>query len=145
MPTAMETVSALDRIYNLEGFRSLARRQLPRMIFDFIDGGSDDEYSVRRNRVAFEELTLVPRVLRDVSQRSLATTVANQEIAFPVMLAPTGLARLVHDAGELAAARGAARAGTVAVVSSGASVSLEDVAAGVEAQWFPFWATASAT
>ena len=90
--------------YNLTGFRESARRQLPRMVFEFIEGGAEDELSLRDNRAAWEALTFRPRVLSDTAHVSLATTVLGQRLSMPVLLAPTGLSRLAGPEGEHAAA-----------------------------------------
>ncbi|WP_204331885.1 alpha-hydroxy-acid oxidizing protein [Geodermatophilus sabuli] len=120
--------------------REQARRRLPRMVFDFVDGGAEDEATVRENRRAFADVALRPRVLVDVSARPQGVRVMGQDLALPVVLGPTGLARMVHPAGEAAAAVAAELFGTVSVVSSGSSVSFEDVAAAVRVpQWFQLY------
>lgn len=120
--------------------RELARRRLPRMVFDFVDGGAEDEVTLRANREAFAALALRPRVLVDVAERPQAVTVLGRELALPVVLGPTGLMRMVAHEGERAAAVAAERAGTVSVTSSGSSVSFEDVAASVaRPQWFQLY------
>jgi (S)-mandelate dehydrogenase len=125
---------------NYDAWRKRARRRLPRVAFDFIDGGADDEVTLRRNRAAFEELSLVPRVLRGVEEASAAVDLFGQSLRLPVLLAPAGNARLVHPRGELGAALGAGAAGTIAVLASTASVSAESVAQAVaEPQWFQLY------
>lgn len=125
---------------NVDQLRRQARRRLPRMLFDFIEGGAEDERTLHANREAFDLVHLRPRVLVDVAARSTRTTVVGQELDLPVVLAPVGLARIAGPAGELAAARAAASAGTVSVVSTASSVSLEDVAAATDApQWFQLY------
>lgn len=120
--------------------RAAARRRLPRMVFDFVDGGAEDELTRDDNEAAFRRLTFRPRVLVDVSERPQAITVLGRELATPVVLGPTGLMRMVRHEGELAAAAAAERFGTVSVQSSGSSVSLEDVAASVTSpQWFQLY------
>ncbi|OJY52051.1 alpha-hydroxy acid oxidase [Pseudonocardia sp. 73-21] len=120
--------------------RAAARRRLPRMVFDFVDGGAEDELTRDDNEAAFRRLTFRPRVLVDVSERPQAVTVLGRELATPVVLGPTGLMRMVRHEGELAAAAAAERFGTVSVQSSGSSVSLEDVAASVTSpQWFQLY------
>ncbi|WP_234024756.1 alpha-hydroxy acid oxidase [Tsuneonella amylolytica] len=89
--------------------RALARRRLPRPIFDYIDGGADDEVTLRRNAAAFAQYELVPDVLNDVSRIRTGTTLFGERIAWPLMLAPTGLTRMFHGHAELAVARAAAR------------------------------------
>lgn len=119
----------MKRIVNIEDARRLARRRLPRMIFEFVDGAAEDERTLRANRRAFDEVTFCPRVLVDVSQRHQNTTVLGTEVKLPVFLAPIGLTRLVSREGELAAARAASKAGTVFVLSTASSFTIEEVAA----------------
>jgi isopentenyl diphosphate isomerase/L-lactate dehydrogenase-like FMN-dependent dehydrogenase len=124
---------------NIEDFRELAKRRLPRFIFDAIDGGAGDEITLRENRNAFQNFTLRPRALADVTQRDLTTTVLGKTVSMPVLLAPTGAGRLVHRDAELLAARAAARAGTIYALSSVAR-SPEDVADAAEGPlWFQLY------
>jgi isopentenyl diphosphate isomerase/L-lactate dehydrogenase-like FMN-dependent dehydrogenase len=106
---------------NVEEFRLRARRHLPRAVFDFVDGGADDEVTLRANRAQFERLRLVPRVLVDVSDRDLSTTVAGVPLRLPIIFAPAGLVGLVHPDGETAAARVAVGRGIIAVISGHAT------------------------
>jgi L-lactate dehydrogenase (cytochrome) len=108
--------------------REMARRRLPRFVFDFIEGGSLDEQTLRANRAAFEKVTFVPKSLSDVSHREQETRVLGQDIRLPVLLAPVGMTRLVAREGELAVARAAGKKGTVFVVSTASSFSLEEIA-----------------
>jgi L-lactate dehydrogenase (cytochrome) len=108
--------------------RKLARRRLPRVAFDYLDGGAEDEVTLSRNRAAFDRWALVPRTLVDVGKIDLATSVLGQRIDLPVVLAPCGLARLLHRDAEVAAARAAHRAGTAHVLSTMGSTSIEDLA-----------------
>ena len=116
--------------------RRAARRRVPRAVFEFVDGGAGAETTLRANRDAFEQVVFDPRYLVDVAQRETATTVLGERVAFPVLLAPAGLARLVHPEGELAAARAAGAAGTVFCVSTASSYSLEEIA---DAASGPLW------
>jgi isopentenyl diphosphate isomerase/L-lactate dehydrogenase-like FMN-dependent dehydrogenase len=116
--------------------RARARRQLPRAVFDAIDGGSGDELTLRENRRAFERIWFRPRTGADVSARELSTVVLGQTISMPLMLAPCGMARITNSGGESAVARAAARAGTVFVLSGAASHAPERVA---EAAGAPLW------
>ena len=115
-------------IATLEDVREAARRRLPRVAFDFIDGGAGSEVTLRRNTSAFDRLTLRPRQLVDVSERSQRTRVLGTEIDTPVMIAPTGMARIAGFGGEVEGARAAARAGTVFTLSTMSSDSIEAVA-----------------
>jgi len=130
----------LSRAVNIADLRAAARRRLPRMVFDFVDGGAEDEITRDDNEAAFRRLKFRPRVLVDVSERPQEVTVLGRRLSLPVILGPTGLMRMVDHAGELAAARAAEKFGTVSVQSSGASVSLEDVARSVTTpQWFQLY------
>jgi isopentenyl diphosphate isomerase/L-lactate dehydrogenase-like FMN-dependent dehydrogenase len=103
---------------NLDDLETTARRRLPRPVFDLIAGGGDDELNLRRNRSAFAALTLHPRLLADVSQRDMSTTVLGRRMTSPIMLAPTGAARVLHREAELAVASAADDAGLVYVQSA---------------------------
>ena len=125
---------------SIDELRSRARSRLPRPVFDFIDGGADDEVTLRANRKDFERLTFRPDALIDVSLRSQSTTVLGQVVSSPVLLSPCGLARLAHRDGELAAARAAAEFGTVFTLSTASSFSIEEVAAaGSGTNWFQLY------
>lgn len=109
------------------------------MVFDFVDGGAGGEVTLRENRRVFDDVAFRPRVLLDVAERPQGVRVLGQDLATPVILGPTGLARMLSPEGETAAAVAAQRFGTVSVVSSGASVSLEAVATAAGAQWFQLY------
>ena len=126
----------LERVLNVAEMRTLARRRLPRVVFDAIEGGSGDEVSVAANRDAFQRLWFRPRALADVSRRVLATTVLGQQVSMPLLLAPCGMARLVHAEAELGVARAAGSVGTLYAVSAAASQSMEAIAAAATG---PLW------
>ena len=111
---------------NFHDFRRLAKRRLPKPIFDYIDGGADDEATYRRNTDAFESCDLVPNVLRGVKDVDMSVTVMGQKLAMPVYCSPTALQRLFHHQGERAVAAAAAKYGTMFGVSSLGTVSLEE-------------------
>src|SRR5215468_2514884 len=117
----------LGNCHNFHDFRRLARRRLPRPIFDYIEGAADDEVTHRRNTKAFETCDLVPHVLRGVENVDLSVTVLGQKLALPVYCSPTALQRLFHHEGERAVAAAAARHGTMFGVSSLGTVSLEEL------------------
>ena len=119
----------IGQAFNIGDLRRMARRRLPRPIFEFLDGGADDEVTLRRNTAAFQDYALVPDTLNDVSTIDLSTSLLGQRIEWPVMLSPAGAARLFHCDGELAVARAAARSGTFFALSTMSNTSLEDVAA----------------
>ena len=112
---------------SIDDFRELARRRLPRFLFDYIDGGSYAETTLRRNVADFEAVALRQRVMRDVSGISMETDLMGQRARFPVALAPIGLAGLYARRGEVQAARAAAAAGVPFILSSSACCSIEEV------------------
>ena len=130
-----------DEPVNVAEFRGLAAAVLAADVFDHLNGGSCDERTLNDNELAFRRLGLMPRVLRGVAERDRSTTILGERVALPVLLAPVGCHRLFHPEGELAVARAAAEAGTIFVVSTGASTSLEEIAAEARAPlWFQLYA-----
>jgi len=119
----------LKALASVDDFERSANRKLPRIVSDFVAGGSDSEITVQKNLSAFRQIEWAPSFLKDVSDRSVTTDVFGQPLQIPVMLSPAGLASLVHRDGELAAARAAESAGTVFVVSTASSYSLEEISA----------------
>ncbi len=117
----------LRSCHNFHDFRELARRRLPSPIFDYIDGGADDETTLRRNNESFERCDLVPNVLRGVGTIDTSVTVMGQKLAVPFYCSPTALQRLFHYEGERAVAAAAATYGTMFGVSSLGTVSLEEL------------------
>ena len=117
----------LKDCHNFHDFRRLARRRLPGPIFDYIDGGADDEVTMRENTRAFERCDLLPSVLRGVSEVDLSVTVMGQDLDMPVYCSPTALQRLFHHRGERAVAAAAEKYGTMFGVSSLGTVSLEEL------------------
>jgi isopentenyl diphosphate isomerase/L-lactate dehydrogenase-like FMN-dependent dehydrogenase len=116
-----------SRIVSVEDFRPAARRRLPRVVFDYLDGGAEGELTLRENRRAFEEVTLRPRQAVVVPQCDLRTRVLGLELSLPFLLAPVGYSRLMHPGGEVAAARAAGAAGTVYILSTISGHRMEDV------------------
>lgn len=117
----------LNDCHNFHDFRTLARKRLPGPIFNYIDGGADDEVTLRRNSESFERCDLIPNVLRGVSSLDTSVTVMGQKLAVPFYCSPTALQRLFHHQGERAVAAAAARYGTMFGVSSLGTVSLEEL------------------
>jgi L-lactate dehydrogenase (cytochrome) len=126
----------MDVITSISDLRELARRRLPRAMFDYADRGSYDELTLRRNHEDFERLQLRQRVMVDVSRLSLATTVLGEPWSMPIGIAPTGLTGLFYRNGEIAGARAARAAGVRFTLSTMSIGSLEDVRGAVEG---PFW------
>jgi L-lactate dehydrogenase (cytochrome) len=117
----------LNDCHNFHDFRTLARKRLPGPIFNYIDGGADDEITLRRNSESFERCDLIPSVLRGVTSLDTSVTVMGQTLAVPFYCSPTALQRLFHHQGERAVAAAAARHGTMFGVSSLGTVSLEEL------------------
>ena len=117
------------RAVNVEDLRELARRRLPRMVFDYIDGGADAEITLRGNCRVFDDITFRPRAAVSTATVDLRTTVAGTSIALPFLLAPIGSSRMFYPRGEVAAARAAGRAGTAYILSTLSGCALEDVRA----------------
>lgn len=127
----------LARAADVEDLRRVARRRLPRGVFDYIDGGAEDEVTLARNSGAFRRLELRPRVLRDVGEVDPATTLLGRALPLPLVLAPTGFTRIADPQGELAVARAAARAGVPYTLSTMGTRSIEEVAAVSDGpKWF---------
>jgi L-lactate dehydrogenase (cytochrome) len=119
-----------------EDYRELARRRLPRQLFDYIDGGAFDEDTLSANRDDLRRIRLRQRVLRDVSRRSLATTVLGEELSLPLLLAPVGFAGMFARRAEVHAARAAERAGVIFCESTLSICGIEEVGAATAR---PFW------
>ncbi len=121
---------------NIFEYEALAKERLPQAEYDFIAGGATDEITLKRTRAVFDAIMLRPRMLVDISQRDLSTTVLGQRIAFPIMLDPAGHHGRAHPDAELATAKAAGAMGTVMILSSGSSRTLEEVA---KAATGPIW------
>jgi len=119
----------LSRAASVADLRRIAKRRLPGGVFDYIDGGAEDELSLRRNVAAFRRAELVPRVLRDVSGIDLSATLLGRRLPMPLVVAPTGFTRIASPGGELDVSRAAARAGLPFTLSTMATRSIEEVAA----------------
>jgi L-lactate dehydrogenase (cytochrome) len=124
----------------IEDLRRRARRRLPRAVFDFVDGGSEDEVTLRQNRAAFGRYNFRPRVLVDVSNRDQSAVVLGERRASPLIIAPTGMAGICWPYGEIVAARAAARKGVIFTLSTHSSCSIEEVARASDGPlWFQLY------
>jgi len=122
---------------NIYEYEARARERLPQAEYDFIAGAATDEITLRRTRAVFDAIMLRPRMLVDISQPDLATTVLGQPTAFPILVDPAGGHGRAHPEAELATARAAGAMGTVMILSSGSTYTLEDVAqAATGTIWF---------
>ncbi|HUA70847.1 MAG TPA: alpha-hydroxy acid oxidase [Solirubrobacteraceae bacterium] len=119
----------MQRCGNIAELRAAARRAVPKVMFDFVDGAANDEVTSRRNREDFAELEILPRVLVDVSAVDVRTTVLSQPVELPLLGAPMGLNGLIHHDGEAGIARAMHDAGTIHTLAAMASYSIEEIAA----------------
>ena len=118
----------LQRAYSVAAMRALARRRLPRVVFDFCDGGAEDEITRERNESAFADLEFLPQPLNGTSGRDLSIELFGERLAMPLLIGPTGLSGMLWPRGEAAAARAAAKAGIGYTMSHGSTVTIEDLA-----------------
>ena len=126
----------MARVANVAEMRARARTLLPRAVFDFADGGAEDERTLRRNEESFAKLALLPRPLNGAAERDLSVELFGRRLSLPLIVGPVGLAGLYWPDGERAAARAAARAGTAICLSHGSVCTLERFAeAAPEARW----------
>ncbi len=135
-PSRWATLFAGGPVTCVEDLRRLAERRVPRMFYDYADSGSYTEGTYRANEADFAGIKLRQRVAVDMTNRTLASTMAGQPVAMPVALAPTGLTGMQHGDGEILAARAAARAGVPFTLSTMSICSIEDVAENTDR---PFW------
>ena len=124
------------RVVNIADLRRLAKKRLPRLVFDYIEGGAEDEITMRDNRRAFVELRFRPRQCVAVSGCDLSTTVLGTPLSLPFLLAPVGFTRMFYPRGEAVAARAAGAAGTGYILSTFSGTRLEDVREGASG---PLW------
>ena len=117
----------LKDCHNFDDFRKLAKNKLPSPIFHYIDGGADDEVTLKRNTDSFNKCDLIPNVLTDVSNVDLSTTVLGKKVDFPLFPSATAMGRLYHHQGERAIAKAAEKMGTMFGLSTMATVSIEEI------------------
>ena len=117
----------LKDCHNFEDFRKLAKKKLPSPIFHYIDGGSDDEVTLKRNTESFNDCDLVPNVLASVGKPDLSTTVFGKKIEMPIFLSPAAMQRLYHHEGDMASAKAAEKFGTFYSMSTMGNNTIEEV------------------
>jgi len=117
----------LNDCHNFEDFRKLAKKKLPSPIFHYIDGGADDEVTLRRNTESFDDCDLVPNILASVGVPDLSTTIFGKKIDIPIFLSPAAMQRLYHHEGDMASARAAEKFGTFYSMSSMGNNTIEEV------------------
>lgn len=126
-----------NNAYCIEDLRRAAQKRLPRAIFDFFDGGAEDELTLRENRQAIERARLLPRILRDVTTVDTSTPLLGQHSALPLAIAPTGAAGFGRPGADIAIARAAVAAGIPYTLSSAATTSIEKIAQAAPGRlWF---------
>ena len=136
------TKRLLRKAANVEDLRKLAKRRLPIGVFDYIDGGAEDEITLRKNVEAYRKVSFKPRVLRDMANIDTSTSLFGRKLAFPLVLAPTGFTRIAHSEGELAVVRAATRAGIPFTLSTMATRSIEECTSVAEKDsrlWFQIY------
>ena len=119
----------INNCHNIDDFRKMAKSRIPAPLFHYIDGGADDESTLRRNTSAYDEYDLVPNGLADVANIDLSATILGQKVGSPLFLAPTGMNRLFHHHGERATSRAAEKYGCYYSLSTLSSVSIEEIGA----------------
>jgi (S)-mandelate dehydrogenase len=134
-------MTSLDQCYNIFDLREVAKRRLPRGIFEYVDKGTEDGISLEENRAAFQRIKLHTQFLNDWSKRDLGTDIFGQRINLPIGIAPTGSAGLMWYQGEVELARAAAAAGIPITLAMGALTSLEEVTKAVPdaRKWFQLY------
>lgn len=133
----MDREALARRYYNIETLRRAARRVLPKVIFDFADGGAEDERTLARNESDFDALEIVPRMLTGPAERDLSVEIFGRRVELPVLIAPTGLSGILWPQGEIRAARAAQAAGTIYCQSHGSTCTIEELAKGAPGpRWF---------
>jgi (S)-mandelate dehydrogenase len=132
----------LERALNIADLREVARRRVPHFVFEYVEGGAEDEASLRRNRAAFESLRLIPQTLVDTSNRHLRTEILGRPAAAPLIIAPTGLNGMLHADGDIGLARAASHLGIPFTLSTMSTTRLEDVARQVGGRlWMQLYVT----
>src|ERR1700734_659385 len=130
----------LSACHDITDLRATGRRLIPRPVFDYVDGGADEEVSLRANTRAFRQYRFQPRTLVNVSEADTTAAFLGSVTPLPLVLAPTGYTRMMHPAGEIAAARAAQRHGLPYTLSTMATTTIEDVAAGAQPDlWFQLY------
>ncbi len=136
IPYSPDRIPPLDDLVNLMEFEPVCRARILKANYDFIAGGVDNEWTLRRNRDAFDRITLRPRMLVDATRMDLATTLFGDKVGSPILIAPMAAHQIAHPEGEAATARGAEAQKNILILSSVASLPMETVA---KASSFPKW------
>src|SRR3989454_6858746 len=135
-PWIANRLPAMEELNNVMEFEPIARTRMLKTAYDYIAGGVDDEWTLRRNRQGFERITFRPRMLVDVSKLDLSLDLFGSRIEMPILVAPTAGHQQAHPEGELATVKGAGAAKTIMVVSSNSSYPIDKIGAAATG---PFW------
>ncbi len=119
----------LQRCFSIDDLKKAAKKSLPGVMFDYIEGGADDELAISRNRQSFQQYEFIPRILTDVSKIDLSSVIQNINSRLPIVIAPTAMTRMFHFQGEVAVAKAAKTRGIPYSLSTMSTCSIEDVAA----------------
>src|SRR5215510_4231170 len=126
--------------YNVEDLRQMAKKRLPRGIFEYVDRGAEDEIALQHNREVYRSLKIKNRVLKNVSKRSTATEIFGKKITMPYAISPTASAGLMSDGGEVGLAKAAARMGVPCTAATNSLTSMEEIyEAGGGNLWFQLY------
>jgi len=129
-----------QNLFSVEDYRKLAQKRLPKMVYDYLEGGAEDEYGVKHNRDVFQQWRFKPKRLVDVSQRNLQAQVLGKRQSMPLLIGPTGLNGALWPQGDLALARAATHAGIPFVLSTASNLSIEDLARHCDGElWFQLY------
>src|SRR5690348_1792670 len=135
-------MTRISKAVSIEDLRQLAALRVPKIVFNYIDGGAEGEWTLRENRRAFDEVTFRPQQAVAVPACDLRTRVLGMELSMPLLLAPVGYLRVMHPEGEIGTARAAGRAGVGMILSTVSGYRLEDVKAASSGQvWYQFYLT----
>jgi (S)-mandelate dehydrogenase len=130
----------MTRPVNVADFRALAQKRLPRIVFDYLEGGAEDEIGLKHNRDVFNQLKFAPRRLVDISKRSTETAIFGKPLSMPLVIAPTGLNGIFWPDGDLALVRAAGKFGIPFALSTASTASIETVAKAATGEiWFQLY------
>ena len=124
----------LGACHDIDDLRAMGRRLIPRPVFDYVDGGADEELSMEGNLRAFRRWRFQPRALPEITTVDISARLLERDLPLPLALAPTGYTRMMHPGGEIAAARAAQRYGLPYALSTMATTTIEDLAAAVSSR-----------
>ncbi|MFN7920950.1 MAG: alpha-hydroxy acid oxidase [Bryobacteraceae bacterium] len=138
--SAQESGARLEEMINIFDFEPVCKSKVPKSAYDYVSGGGWDEWTVKRNRDAFQRYTFRPRFFRPVDKLDVSTTVLGQKLAMPIVVAPTGTHGLLHPEGEAETVRGASAAGAHMAISTNSTLPIDKIAAASKTTlWFQLY------